>query len=119
MVEESCNLINLCSNLVQTYNTSILSKAPTVLQQACYDQARLLTHDGKTRNVLIQLINNHYNAEKPVEEFIGGPVTLTCHWSEEYKKLIYIYLEKSTRPKQIVKNLHKNMEFCLNNILKD
>jgi hypothetical protein len=99
MVEEKCNLIDLCSNLVQTYNTTILSKAPNVLQQACYDQARLcaeksLTHDGKTRNVLIQLINNHYNAEKPVEEFIGGPVTLTCHWSEEYKKLIYIFGEE-------------------------
>jgi hypothetical protein len=99
MVEESCKLINLCSNLVETYNTTILSKAPQVLQQACYNEARLcaeksLTHDGKTRNVLIQLINNHYNADKPVEEFIGGPVTLTCHWSEEYKKLIYIFGEE-------------------------
>ena len=99
MLEESCKLINLCSNLVQTYNTTILSKAPEIFQQACYNEARLcaeksLTYDGKTRNVLIQLINNHYNAVKPVEEFIGGPVTLTCHWSEDYKKLIYIFGEE-------------------------
>ena len=99
MQEESCKLINLCSNLIQTYNTTILSKAPEIFRQACYNEARLcaeksLTHDGKNRNVLIQLINNHYNAVKPVEEFIGGPVTLTCHWSEDYKKLIYIFGEE-------------------------
>ena len=101
MSDQKCNLLKLCEDLIETYNASFLSKAPKQLQQACYNEAQVclgleknLTHDKKYRNVLAQLINNHYNATKPDVEFIGGPATLTCHFSETYKKLIYIFGEE-------------------------
>ena len=101
MSDQKCNLLKLCEDLIETYNATLLSKAPKQLQQACYDEAKVclgleknFTHDKKYRNVLMQLINNNYNATKPEVEFIGGPATLTCHFSETYKKLIYIFGEE-------------------------
>jgi hypothetical protein len=98
MAEQPCTLVDLCSSLINTYNASILNEAPPVLQQSCLNEAikcveQTPTHNGKHRNVLMQLINNQYTKKRPEVNYIGGPISLTCHWSKEYQKLIYIFGE--------------------------
>ena len=75
----------ICSILVETYNTTILDKIP-IEPKICV---------GSDRQVLNQLIDNHYNIDKikPNYQYIGGPKTLTCHWNSFYKKVIYIFGE--------------------------
>ena len=58
MSDQKCNLLKLCEDLIETYNATLLSKAPKQLQQACYDEAKVclgleknFTHDKKYRNV--------------------------------------------------------------------
>lgn len=121
MSDQKCNLLKLCEDLIETYNASFLSKAPKQLQQACYNEAQVclgleknLTYDKKYRNVLAQLINNHYNATKPDVEFIGGPATLTCHFSETYKKLIYIFGEEHSTITDCEKIKHQKGELIEN-----
>ena len=121
MSDQKCNLLKLCEDLIETYNATLLSKAPKQLQQACYDEAKVclgleknFTHDKKHRNVLMQLINNNYNATKPVVEFIGGPATLTCHFSETYKKLIYIFGEEHSTITDCEKIKHQKGELIEN-----
>jgi hypothetical protein len=124
MSDQKCNLLKLCENLIETYNATFLSKAPNELQQACYNEAQVclgleknLTHDKKYRNVLAQLINNHYNATKPEVEFIGGPATLTCHFSETYKKLIYIFGEEHSTITDCEKIKHNQKGELIENYL--
>jgi hypothetical protein len=51
----------------------------------------------KNRNVLMRLINNYFRSKQietiPTIDFIGGPHTLTLHWSAKYNKIIYIFGE--------------------------
>ena len=115
MEEEShkCNLENLCNALIEYYNTSILSRADKDFKSACFEEARVCATKEKvikneapiSRKVLMKLINNKQlnddpdediDKKKPIAEFIGGPFTLTLHWSETYKKLIYIFGERHT-----------------------
>jgi len=99
-----------CVRLIETYNTSILDDYPEELQNAIKKEAAILCarkipkdYDSDTpeRTVLMQLIHNHYDPEKkekrkinPNIMFIGGPKSLTTHWSDEYKKMIYIFGER-------------------------
>jgi hypothetical protein len=99
-----------CVRLVETYNTSILDDYPEELQNAMKKEAAIVCagkipkeYDSDTpeRTVLMQLIHNHYDPEKkekrkmnPNIMFIGGPKSLTTHWSDEYKKMIYIFGER-------------------------
>ena len=73
------------------------------LKKACYDEAEKCTEgDTLERTVLKSLIINHKNQydkefnpsqKKPNAEYIAGPYSLSLQWSEEYKKLIYIFGE--------------------------
>ena len=86
----------LCERLVETYNTNELNEAPIVLQQAFYNEAKRMAEEPECifdRKVLMSLIENHFNKKKPNPDFIVGPVTLTCHWSKRYDKMIYIFGE--------------------------
>ena len=100
-----CKFGWLCDTLIQTYNTSVLDVSDPTFKDACIDQAhKCVSEENREpkREVLSQLILNHSKQDdpevskkdkKPIADFIGGPVSLTMHWSKKYKKLIYIFGE--------------------------
>ena len=112
MIEEQ-TLEYWCDMMVKTYNTSILDNFPTSLKRSLQEEAQQcvqskpnpnyhrsffgLIKTKKNRNVLMRLINNYFRSKQiettPIVDFIGGPLTLTLHWSDKYKKLIYIFGE--------------------------
>jgi hypothetical protein len=110
MVEEH-DLEYWCDMMVKTYNTSILDNFPTSLKRSLQEEATqcveskpnpnyhrsfLRLKTKKNRNVLMRLINNYVRSkqiESPTIDFIGGPHTLTLHWSAKYNKIIYIFGE--------------------------
>jgi hypothetical protein len=105
-LQSKCDFRWLCDTLIQTYNTSVLDVSDPTFKDACIEQAhKCVREENRTseRTVLSQLILNHSNEndptvpkedKKPIADFIGGPATLTMHWSKQYKKLIYIFGEK-------------------------
>jgi len=91
----------ICKALLSYYNTSILDNPnldPT-LKKEIYTEATKCANmnparRGKLeRTVLKELIVNHTVNAKPVSPYIAGPYSLSLHWSERYKKLIYIFGE--------------------------
>jgi len=104
--ESNCKFGWLCDTLIKTYNTSVLDISDPTFKNACIEQAhKCVREENRTseRTVLSQLIINHSNEnnpdvpkenKKPIADFIGGPATLTMHWSKQYKKLIYIFGEQ-------------------------
>lgn len=91
---------DVCKTLLNTYNTNVLDGLDIDLQQALKREAECSEQNpnlsGKNREILIQLIKNHYDKDKikPSAKFIGGPKTLTVHYLSEYQKKIYIFGEK-------------------------
>jgi hypothetical protein len=90
--------IEAYENLIITYNTSLLKDLPREIVNRCTEFAKKtakLPFDGKTRTVLAKLIENHQAKpdKRPIASYIGGPMNISCHWSEKYKKLIYIFGE--------------------------
>jgi hypothetical protein len=85
--------------LLNTYNTNLLDSLDIDLQQALKTEATYSEQNpnssGKNREILRQLIKNHYDESKnkPSAKFIGGPITLTFHYLPEYQKQIYIFGE--------------------------
>jgi hypothetical protein len=97
-----------CAMMVKTYNTSMLENFPKLLKTALQEEAIKCVESKpnpntyldpvnrqikKDRNVLMRLINNHFKPNKLRFDFIGGPHTLTLHWSSKYNKIIYIFGE--------------------------
>ena len=89
--------IKICEKLVNTYNSSILNNTDQSLKEAFYNEATKCAeeHDCvKGRKVLLSLIKNHFDkTNKPFPDFIGGPSSLTFHWSDKYQRQIYIFGE--------------------------
>jgi hypothetical protein len=86
----------LCEKLVTTYNANVLNDSPKELQEAFYNEAKKFANEPdcmKGRKVLMSLINNYFQKTPPTPKFIGGPKSLTHHWSEDYQKSIYIFGE--------------------------
>jgi len=90
----------LCTNLVNTYNTNVLNNAPIEIKKAFYNEAKKSSKNPECirgRKVLKTLIENHFETDpekqKPRPKFIGGPQTLTVHWSKIHQKMIYIFGE--------------------------
>ena len=48
---------------------------------------------GIGNTTLMKLILNNRKNKKPSFKKISGPMSLTVHWSEEYKKMVYIFGE--------------------------
>jgi hypothetical protein len=98
---QTCKLGNMCNALLEYYNTSILSRSDMdeSLKKACYVEAKKCADKNRARSstlertVLKELIVNHKNNSKPIADYIAGPYSLSLHWSEVYKKLIYIFGE--------------------------
>ena len=85
---------------------------PFELQNALYSNASYCSvnsyrQNEKERTVLNELINNHITKKVEKEElsqnYIGGPITLTGHWSDTYQKLIYIFGENHAENTDCVK----------------
>ena len=76
----------------------MLKKLPHDVVDACTEYAKesaILPVNGKTRRVLAKLIENHQakDDKRPIASYIGGPMNISSHWSEKYKKIIYIFGE--------------------------
>ena len=90
----------LCKTLLNTYDTNFLDDLDIDLQQALQKEAECSEQNpnptGKKREILLKLINNHYDPDKikPSAKFIGGPETLTVHYLPDYQKKIYIFGEQ-------------------------
>jgi hypothetical protein len=108
MDKSKCQFEWLCDTLIQTYNTSILDVSDTTFKDTCIEEAYKCVREDRDseRKVLSQLILNHSKQndpdvpkeeKKPITDFIGGPLSLTMHWSKQYKKLIYIFGERHSR----------------------
>ena len=94
-LEQPIECIEAYQELITTYNASLLKKLPRDVVDACTKYAKETAKssvDGKTRRVLAKLIENHQAKQdmRPIASYIGGPVNISCHWSEKYKKLIYV-----------------------------
>ena len=94
-LEQPSECIQAYEDLITTYNTSLLKRLPRDVVDACTEYAKesaILPVNGKTRRVLAKLIENHQAKQdmRPIASYIGGPVNISCHWSETYKKFIYI-----------------------------
>lgn len=93
-------MIDVVNTLLTTYNTNVLDDLHIDLQKALKKEAELSKQtpnpSGSDREILIQLIKNHYDADKikPSAKFIGGPKTLSVHLLPEYQKLLYIFGEQ-------------------------
>lgn len=93
ILEQPIECIEAYQELITTYNASLLKKLPYEVVDACTKYAKETAKssvDGKTRRVLAKLIENHQDDKRPIASYIGGPVNISCHWSEKYKKLIYV-----------------------------
>lgn len=84
---------SICENLTNTYNTNVLDTDPKIRDE--FYKASLTHRESKKgKTILMDLIYNHmHQYRKPIRNFIGGPRTITLHWSEKYKKMIYIFGE--------------------------
>ena len=86
--------------LIKTYRPSIIDSFTHKLKTACEQEALEIISKSdnymhgrrRGRKVLAQLINNRKNPYTKVD-FIGGPFNITHHWSNKYKKEIYIFGE--------------------------
>lgn len=87
----------LCTRLTTSYNTTILDDVNKITQAVFYDESK--KHKDKKRGLttMMALVYNHYKANKPKPRFIGGPKTLSLHWSDKYQKMIYIFGERHAR----------------------
>jgi hypothetical protein len=86
---------DICDELSEVYNATLLNNLDQSLKDAFKTEActKNEIHDRKERKVLRTLISNYFNKTVPIVDYIGGPFSLTCQWSGEYKKLIYIFGE--------------------------
>ena len=93
--ESAYYIAQKCADLSELYNATLLEDLPECLQDAFRKQCeKNKTHDDKPRVVLSELISNYYNKTAPNVNFIGGPFSLTCQCSKQYKKLIYMFGEE-------------------------
>ena len=98
-MENEFSLENVVDMIIETYDPKILDDPiiPEKIRQSFYKIAETKDALGGPRKVLAELISNHKNnVQKPMPKFIGGPLTLTCHFSKEYNKMIYIFGEYHT-----------------------
>jgi hypothetical protein len=83
----------LCTRLTNTYNTTVLDDVDKITQAAFYSESKKHKGGKKGKTVLMDLIYNRYQGNKPKPSYIGGPKTLTLQWSDKYQKMFYIFGE--------------------------
>ena len=83
----------ICKKLTNTYNTNILDKYNPEIGKEFLKASKKYKNSGKGKNILMNLICNHFEPKKEYPKFIGGPKSLTLQWSDEYQMIIYIFGE--------------------------
>ena len=85
----------ICTELVETYNTNILDKVDKEIKETFVKESKKGIGTGIGRQTLMNLISHHEFRRliAPTPHLIGGPKSLTVHWSAKYKKMIYIFGE--------------------------
>lgn len=83
----------ICDKLTRTYNTNILDSASDIIKEQFLIASRTHHAGNKGKKALMNLICNHFDKDRPMPRFIGGPRNLTVHHSKEYDKMIYIFGE--------------------------
>ena len=106
----------VCDRLIKYYNTNILDDEKKLTQVLFYSEAKKHMSGKKGLTTLMRLIYNHYKAKKPTPSYIGGPATLTSHWSDKYKKMIYIFGEMHSDKTDCKKHL---TQYCDTGKIKD
>ncbi len=88
---------DMCKILIETYNTSIIDYFDKELRNSIFEEAKKCANDNhmreKERKVLAKLIENKENQKKyplPKVDYLGGPNSITYHFSNKYKKAVYI-----------------------------
>ena len=98
---DAINCQDICEKLILTYNASLIDMLGPELREACIKEARECA-DSPTwrgtekRNVLAKLIENYIDAKKSPKStprYIEGPLNISCHWSQDFQKLICIFGE--------------------------
>ena len=111
---------SVCDTLRKTYNINFLDLDENkIIGQEFAKTAEIYRDSKKGNKVLIDLIYNHYNVKKPFPDFIGGPQTLTMHWSNRWKKLIYIFGEQHSNEIDCEKRLNTKKWVPIQNFLED
>ena len=111
---------NVCDTLRKTYNINFLDLDENKIIGQEFAKAAEIYRDSKKGNkVLIDLIYNHYNVKKPFPAFIGGPQTLTMHWSNRWEKVIYIFGEQHSDIIDCEKRLKTKKWVPIQNFLED
>jgi len=91
---------DMANILIKTYRPSIIDSFSQDLRIACEKEALKIINNSdnymhrkqRGRKVLAKLITNRKKPHHRVS-FVGGPFNLTHHWSNKYKKEIYIWGE--------------------------
>ena len=86
-----------CEKLLSTYNASILKETDILTQALFYHYSSTNALGNKGNTVLMDLIRNYYNnkkVERPIITRIGGPISLSLQWSDNYNMCVYIFGEK-------------------------
>lgn len=111
---------NVCDTLRKTYNINFLDLNENKIIGQEFAKAAEIYRDSKEGNkVLINLVYNHYNVKKPFPAFIGGPQTLTMHWSNKWKKVIYIFGEHHSNDIDCEKRLNTKKWLPIEDFLED
>jgi hypothetical protein len=111
---------SVCDTLRKTYNINFLDLDENKIIGQEFAKAAEIYRDSKKGNkVLIDLVYNHYNVKKPFPDFIGGPQTLTMHWSNRWKKIIYIFGEQHSNEIDCEKRLNTKKWVPIQNFLED
>jgi len=106
----------LCDRLVKYYNSNILDDEKKLTQAMFYAESKKHMSKKKGLTTLMRLIYNHYKGKKPTPSYIGGPLTLSSHWSKKYKKMIYIFGESHSSTMDCEKHLTR---YCDKKKIKD
>ena len=88
----------VCNKLKDTYNASTLNNENTIIQAVFEHISRKNLGGNKGNTTLMKLILNYYDNKRrlineTVYNKIGGPISLTLQWSEEYNMYVYIFGE--------------------------
>ena len=88
---------NVCQYLTKYYDCKILSSLPEDIKKIVYNVSKYF-HDKDVGNpILLRLIKNHFDVQKPITDFISGPFSISCQQSKKYNKKIYIFGEMHER----------------------
>ena len=106
----------ICNNLLTTYNSNILDNISPDIRKLFHTYSNKNYNKNKGNTTLMKLIHNHYKINKTkFYKYIGGPLSLSLHWSPKYKMTIYIFGETHSNVTDCPSNEKNVIDFLNNN----